>query len=861
MSELNSSSPSNATIRYTDNPKYGFSGTAKGEGGSTFYIKLDNINPAFSFTIDPSGKWEWTPPFDLSQGLHNFSLYIIDKAGNIGGISQVTLDVDLTPPNAPLLLTIYDDQGTPELILAGGRTDDSRPTFTGVGEPGDTIKMYDGESRTVIGSAIVQDNGVWTIEPTSDMPEKAYDLRFEATDRFDRTGAASEPIALTIGPDGAGAKEGAEILWADDNAGSNHSRLGDGATTDDFTPTFTGKAAANSLVTIYRQGTTTPLGSVYAEPNGHWTFTPTTQTASTHSYYAISDADGKASPNFTLTFDPTSDAFATVTIDSMTHDSGSSNNDWLTNNGAAGRQVSGSLDKALRLGEKVQISTDGKTWVDAEVNGQRWNVIDTLAHTSSWAIQARVVSEDGLKISTPITQQVTLDTTAPTLPVKVSASELGLMVVLSEDVVAGDTIKAFIADHPITYTLTANDITAGRVTLDIPPQYIDAVKNGNITVGAALVDQAGNGSAYRAVTYKEGDPRDMGVGFNGLDDNGFSGTFNFNSDGMKFKFGGSSNGSLLGSITTAEYVVGDVIKKSTYVGVYANLGPTYQAKGTLVASLQDGLYGNTVSLKIHTRVSSTFGGGKSTITFYENIDGTNKAVLTKDLPTGTGIKLIDGKNYPVFQDLTYTAPEGKTFSSFTISTNIITNYGSDSLVFVDDILFSGGNIAAGEETILPPDANETFTGLDTLAESHNDQADIYALENISYQFEQGPQFNTLTLTGQNDTLDLSQISSQIAQAEIIDITGIGNNILTLNIKDLLSHGEKDLFIADGQTQLMIKGDKGDVVDLTQLIDGDSPQSWIEEGSVIIAGVNYQVYHEANKDVDLLLQEGIQVNLI
>lgn len=860
MSEINNYSPNNATVRYTDNPRYSFSSMAKGEGGSTFYIKLDDISPAFSFTIDPSGNWDWTPPFDLTQGLHNISFYIIDKAGNNGGITQIILDVDLTPPTAPILLNILDDQGVPELILAGGRTDDSRPTFTGVGEPGDTIKMYDGASRTVIGSAVVQDNGVWSIEPTADMPEKAYDLRFEATDRFDRTGPASEPVALTIGPDGAGAKEGTEILWADDNAGSNHSRLGDGATTDDFTPTFTGKAVANSLVTIYRQGTTTPLGSVYAEPNGHWTFTPATQTASTHSYYAISDADGKASPNFTLTFDPTSDAFAKVTIDSMTHDSGSSSNDWLTNNGAAGRQVSGSLDKALRLGEKVQISTDGKTWVDAEVNGQRWSVIDTLAHSSSWAIQARVMSEDGLKFSTPITQQVTLDTTAPTLPVKVSASEMGLLVILSEDVVAGDSIKAFVADHPITYTLTAYDITVGRVTLNIPPQYIDAVKNGNITVGAALVDQAGNGSAYRAVTYKEGDPREIGSGFNGLDDNSFGAIFKFKSDGMNFQFGGTSNGSAYAAITTLQYVVGDVIKKSTVAMVKSWQGPTYEGKGYLQTSLQEGFYGTTVSLKVHKSISQYYGGPDSTITFYEVIDGVNKAVLTRTL-ANTGHKLIDGKNYPSFSELTFTAPEGKTFSSFIINTNYGHQNGSYSTVYVDDILFSGGNIAAGEETILPPDANETFAGLETLADSHDIQADIYALENINYRFEHGPQFNTLTLTGQNETLDLSQASSQIAQAEMIDITGNGNNTLTLNIKNLLSHGEKDLFIADGKTQLMIKGDDGDVVELTQLIDGDSPQSWIEEGNVTIAGVNYQVYHEANKDVELLLQEGIQVNLI
>lgn len=853
MLTFNDYSPNNAYVKKTDDPRIKLGGNIANEAENVFYIKLDNITPAFSGTIDASGKWEWIPPFDLSEGLHNIAFYVVDRAGNHGGITQITLDVDLTPPTAPILLSVFDDQGISEFILNGGRTDDSRPTFTGVGEPGDIIKMYDGADRTVIGSGVVQNNGIWTIEPTVDMPEKTYDLRFEATDQFNRTSPASESFTLTIDLDDAGGIKGTEILFADDNAGAFHSRLGDGATTDDFTPTFIGKAAANSLVTIYRQGTTTPLGSVYAEPNGHWTFTPTTQTASTHSYYAISDADDKASPNFTLTFDPTSDALAKATIDSMTYDSGSNSNDWLTNNGAAGRQVSGILSKALRIGEKVQISTDGQNWVDAEVNGQRWNAIDALAHTSSWVIQARVVSNDGQTFGELVSQQVTLDTTAPALPVKVSASEMGLLVILSKDVVAGDSIKAFIADHPITYTLTAADIASGRVTLDIPPQYIDAVKNGNITVGAALVDQAGNGSAYRAVTYKEGESRESGAGFNDLGENTFTTTFNFFSDGMKFQFYGEPRSGAPGfvaQIKSLEFYLGEKLIESNVISVHGTQGFSYGYGTGLTTFVSEGFYGDTVSMTMQA------GGAGNTIRFYDIVDGRETLVFTKNL--GIIGKYDSVSKKYTFDNVTISVPEGKTFTYFKA---FATNTNPSSNIQISDIIVSGGNISSGEETIIPPDTYEMLTGMETLAESHDDQADIYALENINYRFEHGPQFNTLALTGQNETLDLSQASSQIAQAEIIDITGNGNNTLTLNLKDLLSHGEKDLFIADGKTQLMIKGDEGDVVNLTQLIDGDSPQSWGEEGSVTIAGVNYQVYHEANKDVDLLLQEGIQVNLV
>jgi len=86
----------------------------------------------------------------------------------------------------------------------------------------------------------------------------------------------------------------------------------------------------------------------------------------------------------------------------------------------------------------------------------------------------------------------------------------------------------------------------------------------------------------------------------------------------------------------------------------------------------------------------------------------------------------------------------------------------------------------------------------------------------------------------------------------------GNNI-TLN--SILSEGEKDLFIDDGKTQLMVNGDAGDVVQLADILpEGDDLTGWQQQaGTVTIAGVHYNVF--SHGDAELLVQEGVKTELV
>jgi uncharacterized protein YndB with AHSA1/START domain len=124
------------------------------------------------------------------------------------------------------------------------------------------------------------------------------------------------------------------------------------------------------------------------------------------------------------------------------------------------------------------------------------------------------------------------------------------------------------------------------------------------------------------------------------------------------------------------------------------------------------------------------------------------------------------------------------------------------------------------------------------------------------------QIDTLQITGKDQVLDLTAVADKIESIEIFDITGSGDNTLRLDLNALLQHGEKDLFIEDGKTQLMVKGDEGDVVQIKDILpEGDDISEWKhQDGTVTVGGVEYEVYSHGD-DAELLVQHGVKTELV
>ncbi|WP_394521373.1 hypothetical protein C1N60_02945 [Pantoea sp. SGAir0184] len=251
-----------------------------GKGGQVM-ITLGDRN--FFVDINPQdGSWKWTPPEALADGEYSISFMTIDTAGNLSTPSQRTLIVDTTPPGAPTLLNLYDDQGAiTGSFDAGKMTDDRRPTLTGIAEKGTVVYLKEG--NTVIGSAKADEKtGLWTLEPNVDLADGRHNLTLVAAETFAgkvREGKVSDEFNITIGKDGDVPSDPggvAKIIEAIDNAGSLTGSLKSGGITDDTTPELRGSAPEGSVVRIqYRNDKGEWIDGGNAVMNGsNWSWTP-----------------------------------------------------------------------------------------------------------------------------------------------------------------------------------------------------------------------------------------------------------------------------------------------------------------------------------------------------------------------------------------------------------------------------------------------------------------------------------------------------------------------------------------------------------------------------------------------------------
>lgn len=260
-----------------------FLGEIKSEAGKGGQIMITLGDRKFFVDIDASnGSWKWTPPEALADGEYSISFMTIDTAGNVSTPTLCTLVIDTTPPVAPTLLNLYDDQGAiTGSFDAGKMTDDRRPTLTGIAEKGTVVYLKEG--NTIIGSAKADEKtGLWTLEPTVDLADGRHNLTLVAAETFAdklREGKPSDEFSIIIGKDGdvPGDPGGvAKIIEAIDNAGSLNGSLKSGGITDDTTPELRGSAPEGSVVRIqYRNDKGEWIDGGNAVMNGNnWSWTP-----------------------------------------------------------------------------------------------------------------------------------------------------------------------------------------------------------------------------------------------------------------------------------------------------------------------------------------------------------------------------------------------------------------------------------------------------------------------------------------------------------------------------------------------------------------------------------------------------------
>jgi hypothetical protein len=277
-------------------------GMAEGNAKVSLY-DTDGTTLLGSTVADGMGKWSITSS-TLDSGSHTLTVKQTDLAGNISGASTgLMLEIDTSTPATPgaPVLAAASDSGT----AGDNRTNIAAPQFTGTGAIGATVKLYDTDGSTVLGSAVVDGSGNWRITSTT-LADGPHTLTVRQSNVAGTGSAASTALNVTIDTSAPATLSTPVLAPASDSGAA-----GDGVTSA-TTPVLTGTGAAGNLVTLYDTDGVTVLGSATVDGDGNWRVTSSTLADGVHAVRATqTNAAGTvsvASGAFDLTVDATAPA-------------------------------------------------------------------------------------------------------------------------------------------------------------------------------------------------------------------------------------------------------------------------------------------------------------------------------------------------------------------------------------------------------------------------------------------------------------------------------------------------------------------------------------------------------------------------
>ncbi|WP_264289612.1 Ig-like domain-containing protein [Duffyella gerundensis] len=241
--------------------------TGRGTPNSKIEVR-DNDQKIAEVYVDRYGNWSWMPTQTqaLEPGNHRFNFVVTGEDGREFASNDFSLQI-ITHVAGRINFAEDNVGEITDPLTSGARTDDTTPTLKGVGTPGGKVDIYD--SYGYHGTANINDNGEWSWTPSRGLLEGSYNFR-----------------AIVISPDGTRLAQSPTfnlvitkpvVYFAPvienvlDNVG-NVVSLSHGATTDDTTPTFSGRGVANSKITVYINEEA--VGDIHVNAQGSWSYTP-----------------------------------------------------------------------------------------------------------------------------------------------------------------------------------------------------------------------------------------------------------------------------------------------------------------------------------------------------------------------------------------------------------------------------------------------------------------------------------------------------------------------------------------------------------------------------------------------------------
>ncbi|MDY0922705.1 Ig-like domain-containing protein [Leclercia sp. CFBP8987] len=189
-----------------------------------------------------------------------------DSSGNVSPSNSITA-ADTTAPETPMIILADDAVGSLTGALNSDQTtDDPRPVFSGSGEAGTTVTLYD--NGKAIGTTVVNSDGSWTFTPSANLADGLHQFTATSTDAAGNVSPDSEEFNLTIDT----LAPNAPVLEVTDDVGTIQDLLTNGGFTDDNQPELGGLGDPGSTIAIYDNGLL--VTEVVVDDNGTWSYTP-----------------------------------------------------------------------------------------------------------------------------------------------------------------------------------------------------------------------------------------------------------------------------------------------------------------------------------------------------------------------------------------------------------------------------------------------------------------------------------------------------------------------------------------------------------------------------------------------------------
>ncbi|HCS0736522.1 TPA: BapA prefix-like domain-containing protein [Salmonella enterica subsp. enterica serovar Typhi] len=448
-----------------------------GEPGAIITLYNNGVELA-TVQVNPQGSWTYPLTRNLSEGLNILTATATDAAGNsspTSGVFSVTLDTQPpAQPDAPLI----SDNVAPVIGNIGnnGATNDTTPTFSGTGEIGSTIILYNNGSE--IGRTTVGDNGSWNFTPAALTPE-TYTITVTETDIAGNISPPSASVTFTLDTT---APANPVITFAEDNVGEVQDTIVSGATTDDNTPVIHGTGDIGSVITLYNGSSV--VGVVTVDETGTWTLPVTSALPDgVYTLTAIAaDAAGNSSGvsnSFTFTVDtvPLQPPVVYEILDDVAPVTGPLTDGAFTNDRTL--TINGSGEN----GSTVTIYDNGVAIGTALVTDGVWTFNTSELSEASHALTFSATDDAGNTTAQTQPITITVDITAPPAPTIQTVADDGTRVAGLADPYA--TVEIHHADGTLVGSAVANG--TGEFVVTLSPAQTDG---GTLT--AIAIDRAGN---------------------------------------------------------------------------------------------------------------------------------------------------------------------------------------------------------------------------------------------------------------------------------------------------------------------------------------------------------------------------------